>query len=148
MASINKKIVNNKLAHITSYLGELRPILKLDNRHLLAKKNYRDLRTLERVFQLIVDTMIEINSHLIKSLNLSPADDYTNTFIILGENNILPPEFAAQIARTVGLRNKIIHKYDIIDPKKFINDLKDGSGQFQEYIKYIQSYVNKKSKNK
>jgi len=141
MRKINKKIINSKLSHILEYMEEMAPILKIEVKFLLDKKNYKELRTLERDFQLIVDTMIEINSHLIKNLNLPPADDYTNTFIILGKHKILPSEFAVKIAKVVGLRNKIIHKYDIINAKKFIQDLKENSQQFKKYLKHIKQLL-------
>ncbi len=129
---INKNIVIEKLNNIIKYNKELESILKLDSRFLIDDENYRDLRALEREFQLIVDSMIEINSHFIKKLNFESAEDYTNTFIILGKNNILPQEFSVKIAKVVGLRNKIVHSYDIIDQKKFIDDWREARSQFIE----------------
>ncbi len=141
---VNKNIVIEKLNNIIKYNKELGPILELDSKFLIDEKNYRDLRALEREFQLIVNSMIEVNSHYIKKLNFESAEDYTNTFIILGKNNILPQEFAIKIAKVVGLRNKIVHKYDIIDQKKFIDDLKNGSVQFIEYVQFIKKNLDGK----
>lgn len=138
---INKNIIISKLSRIIEYLKELEPILKLESGYLLTKNNYRDLRTLERDFQMIVDAMIEINSHFISKLKLEVPEDYANTFFVLGRNNILPMEFSAKLSKVVGLRNKIVHKYDIIDMKKFIDDLKAGSDQFSDYASYIKEYI-------
>jgi uncharacterized protein YutE (UPF0331/DUF86 family) len=138
---LNKEIIIVKLSNIGLYLSELKPILALEANFLLDSANYKELRTLEREFQLIVDSMIEINSHIISKKNLETPDDYTNTFIILGNHNIIPIEFALKIAKVVGLRNKIVHKYDIIDPKRFILDLKENSSQFVEYVEYLKRYI-------
>jgi uncharacterized protein YutE (UPF0331/DUF86 family) len=138
---VSKEIINSKLANILDYIKELEPILTLEALYLLDKKNYRDLRTLERDFQMIVDTMIEINSHFISKLKLEVPEDYANTFFVLGRSSILPLEFAIKLSKAVGLRNKIVHKYDIIDMKKFIDDLKAGSHQFSDYISYIRKYL-------
>lgn len=140
---INIKIVNYKIGNILIYLKELEPILKQSPRHILDEKNYKDLRTLERNFQLIVDAMIEINSHFIAKLNLQVPEDYTNTFIILGKSKILPFRFVNELAKVVGLRNKIVHKYDIVDMKKFITDLKHESHQFKDYCRHINNYLKK-----
>ena len=140
---INRKIVINKINNILAYLKELQPILKLSPDYIKNEKNYKELRTLERNFQLIVDTMIEINSHFISKLNLRVPDDYTNTFIILGENKILPYNFTNKIAKVVGLRNKIVHKYDVVDMEKFISDLKKNNYQFGDYAKHINNYLKK-----
>jgi len=143
IGKINKTLVEDKLSRMVEYIKELEPMLKLDTAFLLDKNNYRDLRALERDFQLIVDVMIEINSHLIKQLELNIPDDYTNSFITLGQNNILPAEFTNGLAKVVGLRNKVVHKYDIIDQKKFINDLKTNAGQFGEYMRLVNECLKK-----
>lgn len=42
-------------------------------------------RVAERLVQLIVDTMININLHVIRELNIKPGDDFQSTFLTLGE---------------------------------------------------------------
>lgn len=140
---INKQTTDAKLKDIKKYYKEMEPILKKDSRFLVDEKNYQYLRTLERTFQLIVDAMVGINSHIIAKLDLPVSEDFQGTFAILGQNKILPIDFALKIAPVVGLRNKIVHKYDIVDPKKFISDLKTKSGDFVEYIKLINKFLKK-----
>jgi uncharacterized protein YutE (UPF0331/DUF86 family) len=137
---IDKTIIKSKLNDIVNYLKEIEPILKLPP--YLIVKDYLKLRTLERDFQLIVDTMIEINTHFIARLALKVADDYQNTFEILGENRILPMDFALRIAPVVGLRNKVVHKYGLIDKKQMIEELQKGSGDFRKFIRIINNYLN------
>jgi uncharacterized protein YutE (UPF0331/DUF86 family) len=138
---IDKEIIENKIKNIKKYFKEIEPLLKLEVRFLIDEKNYQYLRTLERDFQLIVDGMVDINSHLMARLDLPVSDDYQSTFITLGENGILPIEFALKIAPAVGMRNKVVHKYDIIDNKKFIEDLKSGAKDFMEYVKLINEFL-------
>ena len=124
-----------------TYIKEIEPLLEEDTRELLRQDNYTDLRALEREFQLIVDTMIEINSHIISKMELEPPEDYANTFITLGRNDIIPVDFATKLAGAVGLRNKVVHKYEVIDLKKFIDDLKENSKQFKDYVNYIEKLL-------
>jgi uncharacterized protein YutE (UPF0331/DUF86 family) len=140
---INKQTVDAKLRDIKKYYKEMEPILKMDSRLLVDEKNLQYLRVLERTFQLIVDAMVGINSHVIAKLDLPVSEDFQGTFSILGENKILPMGFALKIAPVVGLRNKIVHKYDVVDPKKFISGLKHKSGDFIEYIKLINKFLKK-----
>ena len=134
---INKQVLNSKLSDLATYIKEIKPLLAEDTGELLKQDNYARLRALEREFQLIVDTMIEINTHIISKLGLEPPQDYFNIFMTLGRNEILPTDFATNLAGVVGLRNKVVHKYEVIDPKKFIDDLKGNSEQFEEYVEYI-----------
>jgi len=137
---INKKLIESKLVDLKTYFEKLLPLLKEDAR-LIIDDDLK-LSTVERRFQLIVDTAIDINTHLIKESGLPTPDDYQSTFITLGENKILPMEFALKIAPSVGLRNLIVHKYGQVDLKKMIDDIKSEIGQYFDYLKYVDEYIN------
>lgn len=104
-------------------------------------RDVKTLRFLERNFQLIVDTVLDINSHIIAEENLGIPDSYENTLIILGEKNVLPYDFAAKISKAVGLRNLVVHKYEKVDNKNMIDDLKSGISQFEEYIAHVNGFI-------
>jgi len=105
---IDKELVKNKMADVQGYFKELQPILKEDSRDII--ENNLKLHTVERLFQLIVDTAISINTHIIAESDFNIPEDYQSTFIVLGENKVLPMSFAIKIAPSVGLRNLIVHK--------------------------------------
>lgn len=139
---IDKEVVKNKIKDILVYLREMEPFLKLSPKEIIA--DYPKLKTLERNFQLIVDTMVDINTHIIARTNIPPPEDYQSSFIILGENKIIPMDFALKIAPVVGLRNKVVHKYGDLDKKKFITDLQSGAGDFKEYCQCIDRFLKKR----
>lgn len=68
-------------------------------------------------------------------------DDYFSTFVVLGENGILPMDFALKIAPSVGLRNLVVHKYGKVDIKKMIEDIKNELGDYAAYAKYINDFI-------
>ncbi|OGI16653.1 MAG: hypothetical protein A3J63_02160 [Candidatus Moranbacteria bacterium RIFCSPHIGHO2_02_FULL_40_12b] len=142
----NKELIKKKINKIGVYADELRPILNLKPNDILG--DYMKLRTVERNFQLIVDTIIDINTHIISTENLPAPEDATETFHILGRAGILPAEFAAKFSPVAGLRNKVVHDYDDIDAGKLINDIKDGIDQFGEYAVYIDNFMNQKRAEK
>jgi uncharacterized protein YutE (UPF0331/DUF86 family) len=150
---IDKQVVESKLGEIDQYLFEAQPILELTEQEILD--DVRNLRTLERNFQLIVDAILAINSHLIAGLLLTPAEDYQGTFTILSQHKVLPIEFTQKIAPVVGLRNQIVHAYDErseskeqsdyekVDRKKFVRDLKKNHHQFRQYIRLTNQLIKK-----
>lgn len=137
---IDKEVIKNKIKDIQIYLKEAEADLNLSINEILA--DYHKSRTLERNFQLIVDAIIDINTHIISRRNLAAPDDYQSTFIILSDNKILPTPFALKIAPVVGLRNKIVHQYGKIDQRKFISDFKKERKDFKNYIRFINKYIN------
>ena len=90
-----------------------------------------------------MDTVIDINTHIIAELNLHVPDDYQSTFTALGEHKIIPMEFAMKIAPSVGLRNMIVHKYGRVDIKRMVDDVKANIDQYEEYLGYINDFLGK-----
>ena len=138
---INKDLVINKMADTQKYLEELMPILRHDSREIIDDN--LKLRSVERLFQLIVDTTIDINMYIITESDISVPDDYQSTFMVMGEHNILPMDFAQAIAPSVGLRNLIVHKYGKVDIKRMIDDVKNNIGQYKDYLKHISEFTKK-----
>lgn len=138
---IDKDLIKTKMSDIQAYYNELDPILKEDAREII--ENNLKLHTVERLFQLIVDASVDINTHIISELGISVPDDYQSTFTALGENKILPMDFALKISPSVGLRNLVVHKYGKVDIKKMIDDIKNEIEQYLEYLKHIQQFLEK-----
>lgn len=141
---IDKELIKNKMADIEKYLKELDPILKSGSR-IIIDDNLR-LHTVERLFQLIVDTAVDINTHIIMASDFNVPDDSYSTFVALGENKILPMDFAIRIAPSVGLRNLIVHKYGNVDLKKMVDDVINEIGDYVEYLRTINSFLEKTGK--
>ncbi|MDD5738788.1 MAG: DUF86 domain-containing protein [Candidatus Pacebacteria bacterium] len=137
----SKILIDEKIKRIDSYLAEVKSLLVFSVREIL--NDFTKLRTLERNFQLIVDEMIDINQHFIKELGLDVSDDLEGTFHILGENNILPKDFILKVAPVVGLRNRLVHRYDKLDPKIFVESFQKDYSDFEKYVKFISDYSEK-----
>lgn len=132
---IDRELLQNKMSDVESYLRELDPLLEGDSRAII--EDNLKLRTVERLFQLIVDTTVDINTHIIAESGYSVPDDYQNTFIVLAENKATPMEFAIKIAPSVGLRNLVVHKYGRVDVKKMVDDIKSEIGQYREHLRHV-----------
>ena len=136
---IDKDLIKYKMSDIQGYFKELEPILREETDNII--KDTLKIRTVERLFQLIVDTSIDINTHIIIEMDFSVPNDYQSTFITLGENKILPMDFALKIAPSVGLRNLIVHKYDKVNIKRMIDDIKNEISDYLEYLKFINRFL-------
>jgi len=136
---INREIVNNKMTAIKDYLGELHPLLEAESRKII--EDSVSLHAIERLFQLIVDSTLDINTHIIAESSFPAPEDYQSTFIALGKNDVLPMDFALKIAPSVGLRNQIVHKYGKVDLKFMIDQIKNEIGDYAEYLKHIDGFL-------
>lgn len=89
---------------------------------------------------MIVDLILDINTHFIKELNLEIADDFQGTFYILGKHDILDNDFAQKIAPVFGIRNRIVHGYEKLDKEQFVRELRQNYKDFDRYIELIKNY--------
>ena len=107
--SLDKNLIAKKLALMQGWISELEPIVAFDEKTI--RNDSLKYHTAERLFQLLVDEMIDVNTHLIRVHVLPPPDDLQSTFTTLGEASILPKDFVLKISPIVGLRNAIVHRY-------------------------------------
>lgn len=89
----------------------------------------------------MIGRMIDINYHLITETGHPPPADYYQSFTQLGTLGILPPAFTQQIAACAGLRNRIVHEYDEIEPRKVYEGLQAAVRDIPQYLAYIHQYL-------
>jgi len=136
---IDKKFIEQKLEIIESYCQETDKIFKFSLDEI--RRDFLKYRAAERLLQLIIDEMIDINNHLTRRVGLKVADDFQSGFLILAENDILPHDFAERIAPVVGLRNRLVHRYEKIDLNLFLEMMQKEKQDFREYIKLIYGFL-------
>jgi uncharacterized protein YutE (UPF0331/DUF86 family) len=142
--TLRKQFVEDKIIIARQYLNETREIFNsMSDEEILHSKIH--LHTLERYLQLIVDAVLDINNHIIKELDFESAKDLKSTFEIISDNDILDKEFAQKISDVVGLRNRIVHQYEKLDGKRFLGDFRKHNNDFDEYFKFIVSFLDKRN---
>jgi uncharacterized protein YutE (UPF0331/DUF86 family) len=77
----------------------------------------------ETLAERYLERMIDINYHLITETGQAPPRDYYESFTQLAKLHIVPAAFASQIAARAGLRDRIVHEYDEIDPARVYEGL-------------------------
>ena len=110
---IDREFVNRKLSQIVEYLTALTPLQGLSYTDYLQQPLTR--YAAERLLQLLVDTAVDINAHLIVELTGTPPQDYYDSFIKAAQAGVLSVAFALSIAQSTGLRNRLVHQYEAID---------------------------------
>lgn len=136
---IDRTFLEAKLSYIQAYYEELANVLVYSNEDI--KKDFLKLRALERILQLIVDEIIDVNNHIIRHANLGVPDDFQSSFMVLSDNKILPDDFAERIAPVVGLRNRLVHRYEKINLNTLFDAVRKNKEDFRGYVKYIFDFL-------
>jgi len=133
--------VYKKLNKIEEYLEELEEFLKFTDKEIFDDSMKMHIG--ERLFQLIIDEILDINQHFIGELDLKLTEDFQGTFDALADNKIISKEFSNKISGVVNLRNIIVHDYEKFDKKLFLKDLRKNYSDFKKYIKFIVKFLEK-----
>jgi len=138
--TISQIFITEKVRLLKEYIQKSADIFSAvsDDKEIIGSDR---VYVLERMFQLAVEVVIDINNYLIKELDIEPAEDIEGTFKTLARKNILPENFAIKMAPTIGLRNKLVHVYEKVDRAFFVSSFRKNIGDFDEYISYVLKFV-------
>lgn len=136
---IDPTLVVRKINLISQDLDELLPISHKDPNEYIS--SHIDEILAERYLERMIGRMIDINYHLITETGHPPPTDYYQSFTQLGRLDILPSAFAQQIAACAGLRNRIVHEYDEIEPRKVYEGLQAAMRDIPQYLAHIHQYL-------
>jgi uncharacterized protein YutE (UPF0331/DUF86 family) len=95
----------------------------------------------ERYLERMIGRMIDINYHLITESGFPPPTDDYQSFLQLERLGILSHDLAQRIAACAGLRNRIVHEYDEIDPARIHEALQAAVRDVPQYLARVHAHI-------
>ncbi len=139
MSPIEKDIIRRKMAVIVENLKALETIKEINI------EEYKDdifrRKATERLLQELIEAAIDINTHLIVQTGKRVPDDYFESFVKAGEYNIVPKDLAVKLAPSAGLRNRLVHEYDVLEHSIVLEAVNTAEDLYPKYIKAIEDYL-------
>ncbi len=139
MSPVEKEVIRRKIAVIIENLKALEAVKDI------TIEEYRDdiykRKATERLLQELIEAAIDINTHIIVQTGNRVPDDYFESFIKAGEYNIIPKYIAGKLAPSAGLRNRLVHEYDLLDHSRILEAVKIAEDLYPRYIKAIEDYL-------
>jgi len=132
---VNPDKIQKRLAKLQEYVGFLKDLAKTDKEEFL--KNHVIHTAAERDLQLAIECVLDVGNHIIAEYGYREPENYREIIGILGEENILPPDFANEFSKVAGFRNVLVHDYLAIDRTLVYNHLQNKLADFEKFIGYI-----------
>jgi uncharacterized protein YutE (UPF0331/DUF86 family) len=101
------------------------------------------LSAVERNFQVAIECILDIGNHIIAEKGFESPDDNEDIIRILGEEGIIPSDFAGRIKGIAGFRNILVHEYTGIDYGVLYNYLVNRLDDFRECARHISVFLEK-----
>lgn len=135
--------IQKKIDTLQEYIEKLSSYVALSSDDLL--KNEEKRLAMERLFLLMVDESIDINTALAYQLGGRIAESYKSSFHELVSLKLLEPGFAEKLAESAKTRNRLIHNYEKLSKADAINDMKLFFPFYQEYTRIlIEKFISRK----
>lgn len=138
---IDKEVIKEKFQELNRYLEKLEDFKNISWEEFSSSlgKQWMVCHGL----QLSIQVLIDVGNHILAAVGENQIEDYVDIIDKLGERNIIPSEFARQIRGMAGLRNILVHEYARIDLNKIYEILQTRLGDFRDFIKYINQFMEK-----
>ncbi|MCM0593929.1 MAG: DUF86 domain-containing protein [Gloeotrichia echinulata IR180] len=139
MTKIDTVIVTTRLEFIARYLDSLKRFEQISLDDYLV--NFDHQLITERLLQLMIQAAIDINDHILSRLNPGKSQTNFDSFISLGRYGVISRELARQLAPSSGLRNRLVHEYDDIEPQQVFKSINFALQQYPLYVRQVNSYL-------
>lgn len=143
MSPVDKAIVMRKLDVIVENLRALEHIAQLSEEEYRA--DFFKIKATERLLQELIEAAIDINTHLIVGTGGRVPDDYYDSFIRAGEVGLIPGELSRRLAPSAGLRNRLVHEYDLLDQHVLFGAVRQAVEVYPLYVREVMKQVGERS---
>jgi uncharacterized protein YutE (UPF0331/DUF86 family) len=143
MSPVEAEILRRKLAVMTESLNALEPIKDMKKDEYIEDIYKR--KATEKLLQELIEAAIDINTHTIVQTGNAAPDDYYDSFIRAGELKIISMELAEKLDPSAGLRNRLMHEYDLLEHSMILDAVRMAEQLYPRYIREIENYISGKT---
>jgi uncharacterized protein YutE (UPF0331/DUF86 family) len=141
MSPVEEGILRRKLAAIVENLRALEPIARMTQTQYLEDLYKR--KATERLLQEFIEAAIDINTYIIVQRGQSVPDDYYESFIKAGALQIISSDLAEKLAPSAGLRNRLVHEYNMLEHSVVLDAVRKAEDLYTEYVRQVEDYIEK-----
>ena len=122
---------SKKVALIRGYLEQLEKYLTECEDGNPSDSN---VFSIERLFQLMVDEAVDVNTLILEKEKRPLPDTNQATFEALTDAGGISRDLHAKIAGSVGLRNRLVHRYETVQRTVLLREAKRYTEGYKEYL--------------
>lgn len=102
-----------KFSHLDEYLGLLNNISKTPIEAFLKDKIV--IGSAKYYLQVSIECCLDVANHIIASEHFRAPKDYADSFMVIEEKSLIPPELGKKLRQMAKFRNRLVHLYGEID---------------------------------
>jgi uncharacterized protein YutE (UPF0331/DUF86 family) len=139
---VDETLILRKLSELDEYNNQIKEYEKITVAQY--SDDWKIPRIIERTLQMMIETCVDIASHIIADKGYRVPKSYSDTFKVLHEEKIVSSKLFNSLEKMAKFRNIVVHHYDKVDAKIVVGilkkDLKDFMGYRDAVINFLKSY--------
>jgi uncharacterized protein YutE (UPF0331/DUF86 family) len=142
MSPLEVAVLRRKLSRIVENLARLKAL----GSPTVAAWRADDVRkaAAERWIHVCIEAAVDLNSHLLVGLgHPAPPDGHQSFLDLARHTKIIGADLAGKLAPSVGLRNRLVHRYDDIDDALVLKGIAEAVRPFPRYVEAVSTYVDR-----
>ncbi len=131
---LDRERILARIDHLNSYLEELKQVAPpdIDTYRTIEKK-----RSCERLLQISIECVVDICGLVVSGLHLGLPEDENDLFEKLERAEIISPQMKENLRRMKGLRNILVHEYEVVNDEIVFHAVQNELGDFQKFKEEI-----------
>lgn len=136
---LNPVVVERRLAKILEEIEFLKTVKTQKLEEFLD--DGKSLRSAAKAIETIVQSIIDICSHIVAQNHWGVTDTYRNTIALLASHKVIPNNLSSNLQQVVAMRNILVHQYLDVDFHIVWNSIDALIVDASDFIKSIQRYL-------
>jgi uncharacterized protein YutE (UPF0331/DUF86 family) len=128
---VDQATLDQMLSNLRAYLGKLRELAAVPRDAFLGNED--KIGNAKYHLVIAIECCIDIANHVIASENFRFPTDNADSFSVLVEGGILPPESRGTLGAMARFRNRLVHLYWDVDDERIYDYLRDGLADLAEF---------------
>ena len=128
---VDETLILRKLAELDEYNRQVKEYEQITVAQYLD--DWKIPRIIERTLQMMIETCLDIASHIIADKELRVPTSYSDTFKVLHEEKIVSSELFIALDKMAKFRNIVVHHYEKVDAEIVVSILKKDLKDFEHY---------------
>ena len=136
---VDDALIFRKLSELDCYLNQIKEYEKITVDQY--SNDWKAQRIIERTLQMMIETCVDIATHIIADKGYRVPKSYSDTFKVFHEEKIISPKLFNAMEKMAKFRNIVVHHYDKVDAEIVVGILKKDLNDFMSYKEAVINFI-------
>ncbi len=141
---IDKERIEKYVDRIAAETTDLENVLARPDKEIL--QDLHVLKSLKYSTIIIAEAIASTLQHILAKRHNAVVDGYMDVFRKSREHGVLSDELVSRLQPFLSFRNMLVHQYWRVRDQRFLTNLRDGLGDFHEFVRDMSAIICEPSK--